>query len=125
MDQKLPKKDPDEIVRETHVYSGPLGDGYIEYEYRMVGDAIERKANHVGPENRVFPSGWNEVGDLDTTEVQQTGTVEEDIDEVIETIEPGGEIKKKVKRVRVEVPVYGEVLVTRKHPYKNKFYGVK
>lgn len=124
MKQKLPKKDPDGIVRETHVYSGPQGDGFIVYEYRMNGADIEVKAEHTGPEARNLPVNWTTIPDTQITETVQASTKKETVDEVIEVIEVDGK-REAVVRKEVDVPVYEERVKVLKHPHKDKFFGDK
>ena len=57
--QIWPYKDGD-VVKERHVYNGPLGEGYIDIEYKEVDGKMMVKETHYGPENR--PSfDWQEV----------------------------------------------------------------
>lgn len=44
--------DTDGIEKERHVYSGPQGSGYLDYEYKTVDGVNYIKCTHVGPENR-------------------------------------------------------------------------
>ena len=131
MEQKLPEKGQDNIVRETHVYKTPQGqEGYIEYEYRMVGNKLQYRGNHVGTEARNIPTTWTEIPDQVEIQRQQTGVEDKEVDEVLEIIdptdtEPDPLKKKKVKiieRKTVQVPVYSDVEVTVKHPYKDRFF---
>ena len=135
--QVLPSKGLDDIVRETHNYRSPSGEeGYIEWEWRMNGKKLENKATHFGAEERIVPTIWTEVPDELQMEKQETGSAEELIEEVIETlkldkdtglpVEKDGETvkKKTVKQVTVTVPVYSDVEVTTKHPYKDRFFTV-
>lgn len=124
MKQILPEKDDKGIVTETHVYSGPKGEGVINYEYRMNGEVLEVRAEHTGPENRNVPKTWTEIPDTIQTERVEVGSHEEDVDEVIKTIGVGGKEKEIVARKRVAITDYGNVQVTRKHPYKKRFYNV-
>lgn len=121
MKQKLAKKDPDGIVRETHVYSGPQGDGFIVYEYRMNGTEMEVKAEHTGPEARELPVNWTAIPDVQTTEKFEARKKKETIDEVIEVIDVEGN-RKAVVRKEVDVPVYEERIKLLKHPHKEKFF---
>ena len=129
--QILPHKDEDGIVRQRDVYQGPKGDGYIDYEYRYTEGKLEYKGVHVGPESRSVPKDWTEIADYVTTERQQTGVKEEQIDEVVTIVDeddPGSptasNTTQTVERKTVQVPVYSDVEVTRKHPYKERFYNV-
>lgn len=121
MKQKLAKKDPDGIVRETHVYSGPQGDGFIVYEYRMNGTEIEVKAEHTGPEARNLPVNWTAIPDTQTTEKFKARIKKETVNEVVEVVE-GEAVRKAVVRKEVDVPVYEERVKILKHPHKQKFF---
>lgn len=127
MKQKKAKKEQDNIVRETHVYSGPLGEGYIDYEYRAVGEKLEVRASHVGPETRVVPLSWTEIEDRTEIVKQETSKESKQIDEVIEVIDATDPKKKekKIERKTVEVPVYSDVEVVREHPYKKEFFDAE
>jgi hypothetical protein len=46
------------IVEETQIYTGPLGDGSIYIQYRINGTDLEVLYSHTGPETRPYPSGW-------------------------------------------------------------------
>lgn len=62
MEQILRHLDDDGIERERHVYSGPLGSGYLDYEYKTENGVNYIKCTHVGPENR--PSfDWRILGE--------------------------------------------------------------
>lgn len=52
-EQTWPTKQPDGSIKERHVYSGPQGEGYIDFVYRQKQDgSIEVRKTHVGPEDR-------------------------------------------------------------------------
>ena len=130
-EQKLPYKDGD-IVKERHVYKGPKGEGYIDYEYRMNAGELEYKGTHVGPEARVVPKDWTQLPDRVETQSQVTGQEDKVVDEVLTIIDPDdpGEAplynyKKIVERKTVQVPVYSDVEVTIKHPIKEDFDTIK
>lgn len=120
MDQILAKKELDNIVRERHVYSGPKGDGYIDYEYRMNNGKLEVKATHNGPELRNLKTDWTVIENSTIEEQVQISTESKVIDEV-----DSQKIIEKVERKIVDIPVYE----TRQKIVKNKieedFFTVK
>jgi len=113
------------IVFERRVYSGPLGDGFTDFEFRAVGPNLEMKRNHVGPEVR--PShDFQVVPDFSMLERQITGTVTENLD-VVKFVEapPGsGNFVRTVVQETHQVPVFADVAVVIKHPYKGQFFGL-
>lgn len=69
-DQKPLEKVPDPenpgkfIAEEVHVYDGPRGKGEITFRYRINGDKVQVKAEHVGPEtDRPLPLDWTDVSE--------------------------------------------------------------
>ena len=123
-DQIMPNKVAD-IVSERNVYTGPLGDGYTDVQYRMVGDDIECKKTHVGPEARTTHD-WTVVADKNETESQQTSTRSETMDvvKIVETVADSGEFDKRITvEETYNQPVYTDVAVVTKHPYKARFFG--
>lgn len=52
-EQKLRHIDPEDgIEKETHIYSGPQGQGFIEFEFRVVSGVKQMRSKHTGPEKR-------------------------------------------------------------------------
>lgn len=114
-------------VFERHTYSGPLGDGYIDYDYKINGaDKLMVKADHFGPEARES-HGYKEIPDVIEIEKQQSGTVPVlmDVVKMVETT-PGSGIfdKRIIVQETYDQPVYSDVQVVRKHPYKAKHFGL-
>ena len=129
--QILPYKDGD-IVKERHVYSGPKGEGYIDFEYRMNAGELEYKGTHVGPESLDVPSEWTQLPDRNETEKQITGQEDKVVDEVLTIIDPDNpgtapnyNLKEIVERKTVQVPVYSDVPVVIEHPIKESFDTIK
>lgn len=113
------------IVFERQVYSGPSGDGFIDFEYRAVGSNLEMKQTHVGPEAR--PShDYQVVPDISRLESQITGTTQENLDVVkyVETPPGSGNFIRIIVQETHQVAVFGDVLVVSKHPYKAQFFGL-
>jgi len=114
------------IVFERHVYSGPQGDGFIDFEYKKIGLDMLKKVTHVGPEAR--PShDYEVVADENFTERQQTGTTPVLVD-VVTYVEstPGSGIfdQRIITQETHNQPVYSDVAVVRKHPYKAKHFAL-
>lgn len=123
-EQQLPVKVGDTVF-ERHVYRSPQGDGQIDFEYRVVGGELEMKQTHVGAENR--PShDFQVIPDVVRTERQQTGTTPElaDVVKYVETPPGSGNFQRVIVQETINVPVYGDVQVTDKHPYKARFFGL-
>ena len=59
--QVIRYKDTDNIERWRDVYSGPKGDGYIEWESKSEDGKKYVRGVHVGPEDRQVPKRWTEV----------------------------------------------------------------
>ena len=130
-DQILAYKDGD-IVKERHIYNGPKGEGYIDYEYQMNAGELEYKGTHVGPEARTVPKDWTQIPDRVHTESQITGQEDKVADEVLTIVNPDDpgtivspNLIKIIERKTVKVPVYGDVEVTDVHPYKETFDTIK
>ena len=76
--QIFPTKLNDTVI-ERHVYTGQLGEGFIDIEYRISGQKLEVKFDHHGPEQRNIVNEWKEikektipaVTDPDTTEITE------------------------------------------------------
>lgn len=50
------------IAEEVHVYNGPMGEGEVTLTYRInASDKVQVKIDHVGPEPRNYPAGFNDV----------------------------------------------------------------
>lgn len=125
MEQQILDHKVGDVVLERHVYLGPQGHGYIDFEYRMNGQDIEKKVTHVGVENR--PShDFQVVPDETRTERQITGTTQETMDVVkeVETPVGSGQYQRIIVQEQHSLPVYSDVQVTYKHPYKAKHFGV-
>lgn len=113
------------IVYETYIYRSPRGDGELQYEYRKSGTDMERKLTHVGPEP-IASYDWQVVTDQTVTEKQQTGTTNETLDVVkyVETAPGSGILQRIVVQEQHSVPVYSNVQVVVKHPYKALYFGL-
>lgn len=69
---------------ERHVYSGPMGDGYIDIEYRIQGGFVQRREfEHHGPEDRKLRTGWKFEKRPHLISVPEDETVRRVIDEDI------------------------------------------
>jgi hypothetical protein len=65
--EKKEKEKPhkvDGIIYEREVHSGPLGDGYSDFQYRLQGNKLQYKVKHFSLEDRPDVLDWTEIEDL-------------------------------------------------------------
>lgn len=86
MDQIFPYKDGD-VVKERHVYSGSMGEGYFDIEYKLEDGKLMKKVTHTGAEARESHD-WKEVPMQEKTVEATVKVLEEDVVVCSSTADP-------------------------------------